>query len=236
MRPLRGELLWEAWERGVKQGHLDRPLTLLAVACPGRRWEELAGLSLAQREVELLQLRSITFGDTLRGCVPCSFCATRLEMEIQVSSILERAEALNAPDAASWRHDGCVFTMRRATTRDLSALASAPDPRRRLLELCTVCEPTGGSVVGDCEALAVEHFNRLNEGAETRLTLQCPACSATDQVDLDIGRFLWAEVRHAALTTLREVHELASAYGWSEAEILDLSSTRRAMYLGMIDA
>jgi hypothetical protein len=53
-------------------------------------------------------------------------------------------------------------------------------------------------------------------------------------VDLDIGRFLWMEVRHAALALLRDVHELASAYGWREDEILTMNSARRAMYLGMV--
>ncbi len=35
---------------------------------------------------------------------------------------------------------------------------------------------------------------------------------------------------------LSEVHALASAYGWSEREILGLSVARREFYLGMVRA
>ena len=49
---------------------------------------------------------------------------------------------------------------------------------------------------------------------------------------LDIGSFVWAEIESRARRVLGEVHALASAYGWSEAETLSLSAVRRASYLG----
>jgi hypothetical protein len=129
------------------------------------------------------------------------------------------------------------FTTRPATTRDLVEIASARDPRRRLLELCTSVENGDpASALGACEDRAVEQFNRLNEGAETRFTLPCPACGAADQVDLDIGRYFWTEVRHRALNLLREVHELARSCGWTERAILEMPAVRRACYLEMARA
>lgn len=232
MRTLQGDLLLEAWERGANQGALERPLTLLAVARPDRSWDELADISLAQLQMELLLLRRASFGDALRSCAPCPLCATRLELELQVSSILPE-ETLKAPCEATWRHDAVVHRMRPVTSRDLASLRSVQDPRKRLLDLCTRTDPTDGCAAAHCRALAMEHFNRLNEGTEIRLTLQCPTCSGTEQVDLDVGRFVWMEVRHAALMLLREVHQLAAAYGWSESEILAMSSVRRSMYLGI---
>ena len=47
---------------------------------------------------------------------------------------------------------------------------------------------------------------------------------------------LWAEISARAQHLLREVHLLASAYGWSEQQILELSPTRRASYLRMVSA
>ncbi|MFL6301908.1 MAG: hypothetical protein ACJ72H_00065 [Candidatus Sulfotelmatobacter sp.] len=235
MRTLHGDLLLEAWERGANQGDLERPLTLLAVAWPGRSWEELADLGLAQLQMELLLLRRASFGDALRSCAPCPLCATRLELDLQISSILPK-EILRTPGEATWRHDGVVHSMRAVTSRDLASLRSARDPRKRLLDLCTRTDPPDGCTAARCQAVAMEHFDRLNEGTEMRLTLQCPTCSGTDQVDLDVGRFVWMEVRHAALTLLREIHQLATVYGWSESEILALSNVRRSMYLGMATA
>src|SRR5262249_23349991 len=234
MLPLKGELLVEAWERGASETDLLRPLTMLAVASDDRTWDELAALSIAERDLELLRLRQLTFGDALRGYLRCSSCATRVEFEISVSSLVDRLEVLRPRAEATWQTERFVFSMRPVTSRDLAAIVSAPDPRRRLLARCTSAESRDVEVaLSSCADLAGDQFNQLNEGAETRLTLPCPACSAVDHADLDIGRFLWAEVRHAAVTVLREVHDLASAYGWSEASILSMNGARRAMYLEM---
>jgi hypothetical protein len=231
MRPLKGDLLLGAWERGASQSDLARALTMLAVACD-RTQDDLADLSIAERDLELLRLRRLMFGDALRGCLPCGECATRVEFEISVSSILDRLEALRPPAEAVWRTERFGFSMRAVTSRDLAAIVGSADPRRGLLARCTSVEALDAEVaLSSCEDLAVAQFNQLNEGAETRFAVLCPACGAVDHADLDIGRFLWAEVRHTGLTMLRDVHDLASAYGWSEASILSMNDARRAMYL-----
>lgn len=235
MRALQGDLLLEAWERGASQGDLERPLTLLSVGWPERSWDELVDTSLTQLQMELLLLRRASFGDALRSSVPCPLCAARLELELRVSSMLPEG-TLKPPCETTWEHDDVVHWMRPVTSRDLASIASVGDRRKRLLELCTRTDPAGGCTTARCDALAMEHFNRLNEGTEIRLTLQCPTCSRMEKVDLDIGRFVWMEVRHAALLLLREVHRLAAAYGWSEREILAMSNARRSMYLGIASA
>jgi hypothetical protein len=47
----------------------------------------------------------------------------------------------------------------------------------------------------------------------------------------DIVSFLWTEIAAEAKRLLREVHILASAYGWREADIFSLSPLRRQFYL-----
>ena len=82
--------------------------------------------------------------------------------------------------------------------------------------------------------LAVETFDRLQADAEISIELICPECGTSRSVDLDIGRFLWTEIRSAAMRLMRDVHVLASAYGWQESAILAMSDTRRRTYLEMI--
>ena len=79
--------------------------------------------------------------------------------------------------------------------------------------------------------LALRTFEQLQSSSEISIDLQCAECSRTHAIDLDLGRFVWTEVRHAASRLMREVHELASAYGWQEASILAMSSNRRNAYL-----
>ena len=49
----------------------------------------------------------------------------------------------------------------------------------------------------------------------------------------DVAAFLWAAVERWALLTLRDVHQLALAYGWGEGDVLALSPLRRQLYLEM---
>jgi hypothetical protein len=232
MTTLSGALLLEAWDRAAGAGTLARPLSLLAAACPDPPAGAWLDVSLSDVDIELLRLRRATFGDAIRGTLPCSSCGTSLEFAVSASSMLDQLTALRPPAPAVWDAGGVRFSMRPATTRDLAAISSAPAPRRALLARCVEVEPTSArDALFESENRALEEFNRLNEGAESWIALPCPACGAVERVTLDIGHFVWLEVRHAAIALLRQVHELASAYGWSEAEILAMNERRRAMYV-----
>jgi hypothetical protein len=50
----------------------------------------------------------------------------------------------------------------------------------------------------------------------------------------DIVPYLWTEINAWAMRLLREIHSLATAYGWREADILAMSAVRRHWYLEMI--
>ena len=54
------------------------------------------------------------------------------------------------------------------------------------------------------------------------------------EASLDPGLLYWAELAQRAQRLLSEVHRLASAYGWSEAEILGLDPDRREGYLELV--
>jgi hypothetical protein len=81
--------------------------------------------------------------------------------------------------------------------------------------------------IGRALALADPH-------AEIRLPLQCPACGHGWEETLDIASFTWEEIEARARRLLFDVHTLASAYGWTEAEILSLGASRRARYLELV--
>jgi hypothetical protein len=66
------------------------------------------------------------------------------------------------------------------------------------------------------------------------MSLRCPACTRNWTESFDIESFFWVELQAWAARILREIHQLASAYGWSEREILALPSFRRTTYLNLI--
>jgi hypothetical protein len=70
--------------------------------------------------------------------------------------------------------------------------------------------------------------------AEVQLALACPACRHQWQVSFDIVSYFWSEINARSQRLLWEVHALASAYGWREADILAISPQRRQFYLEMV--
>ena len=70
--------------------------------------------------------------------------------------------------------------------------------------------------------------------AEVQLDLTCPSCAHRWQLTFDIVSFFWMEISAQAKRLLREVHILARAYSWREADILSLSPARRQFYLEMV--
>ena len=54
------------------------------------------------------------------------------------------------------------------------------------------------------------------------------------QAALDVAADFWLELHAWARGMLREIHTLARAYGWREADILALSPARRRHYLQLV--
>ena len=68
-----------------------------------------------------------------------------------------------------------------------------------------------------------------------RFSLTCQGCGHEWAAVFDIVTFFWAELVAQAKRLLREVHQLARAYGWRESEILAMSSQRRHTYLELVN-
>lgn len=79
------------WERGEGQYGLERALTILSVAYPERSRQELASLSIGQRDTLLLELRQQIFADTLGGFAKCEKCAARVEYSLRTREIMAAA-------------------------------------------------------------------------------------------------------------------------------------------------
>lgn len=229
MNPLSSDGVLSAWEAGRRQPPVERALTLLACAT-GKDPAEFGPLSMGQRNTRLLELRRRLFGDSLDAWLECGACRQKLEFTASVSGLLEQEGAREQNVRIEDR--GRRFVLRFPTSDDLMALRADGSPLA-LVERCLIA--------GDATQLDEELSNmaaaRVVEAdhlAEVQIDSRCPGCGVTCQGILDVGEFLWMEIQAHAMALLREVHTLASAYGWSETHILDLSPIRRAAYLNMI--
>ena len=223
----------DAWGRAAAQPPLERAITLLATAAgPGAREDDLANLPIGERDAALLRLRAQLFGDRAVAVVDCPRCAGRLETAFQASDLLEPRPA---DSVLTFVAGGREVTLRRVTTADLRAVAGAPTAAA-LLERVIVAPP--GSDLPEFDQWLEEAARRLamaDPQAHVEMAVRCPECSAEWTEGFDIATFLWQEFETWATRTMHEVHVLASAYGWSEREILDLPPWRRRRYLELVE-
>jgi hypothetical protein len=239
MRALTGDLLLTAWDRCTSEHDLNRAVTMLAIALSGSSREQMAELSLGERNVLLLRLHEMSFGPRLRGFAACSQCGADLEFALAADSLAEHLETQRAKGAGEPNAGERQLEMRPVNTRDLLATLDVPDVAQaqdRLLARCLgAAEAVDGGALRTRPAV-VETFERINAAAELSCIIACPACASAETLDLDLARFLWLEVHHAARRLIDEVDALAGAYGWSERSIIRMSPQRRGAYLEMLSA
>ena len=243
--------LLDVWEQGVAQPAVHKALLLLHALLPDESPEALAARSIGQRNSLLLTLREWLFGAQFESVAMCPECGERLELFFETADI--RAEAPREPEVTPAPEEalgldvaGYAVQFRLPNSADLASVMGYEDPaaaQRVLLARCVLSvDHAGVPVDGDTpETLPAEVVDAIVDGMEQAdpqanivLALTCPACGHEWQAVLDILTYVWDELDAWARRALREVHYLASTYGWSEAEILNLRPWRRQIYMDLI--
>jgi hypothetical protein len=233
--------LLSAWEAGAGQSPADRALTLLRLVMPQESDESRAALSLGQRERWLLSLRKAAFGPRLSALVTCAACGHVMEFDFAVDDL---PTDTNAEDCVMVELDGFKVRARQPNGEDMRAVAAAraEDAESILLRRCVIQAEREGQSIDGVQlpgSVLAEIERRLAEAdglVDLRLDAPCAHCGAESSTAFDVGEFLWAELDAYASRLLSEVHELASAYGWAENDILSMSATRRRIYLEWVRA
>lgn len=232
MRTLSDSAVLELWERATPLHSLDRGLMVLAATLPEAAGNSPADWPLGRRNSALAQWHCAMFAPNLDAWIACPQCGDQLEFAIDARSLIAGEER-----PASLRVEVHGRSFRLPTSRDLARLAAERDPvaaEQGLLASC--CLDANGTEHWPEEELEEigEVLAAADPLAETRLAFHCPNCAAEWKENLDVVEFLWAELDAKAKRLLREIHTLASAYGWTETEVLRLSVARRSSYLRMV--
>ena len=231
-------MLLQAWESGAAAGPLDRAPSLLHSlgAVPASvRTEEL---SVGQCDARLFELRRAMFGEMLEVVATCPACQTEVELTVALAELQPPVREGHVPPLTV-QADGYTLVCRIPCNEDLRVLArrGGEVTFRDLLERCVLeVTPPGGPSVAPRELpeataeAVVEALAESDPGAQTALRVCCP-CGSEWVGELDIRDVMWSDLTEWVSRTLAEVHRLARAYGWSEAEILAMSGWRRHWYL-----
>jgi|SRR6185437_7195347 len=239
MRSLTNSDLITLWERGSGMHPLDRGLLVLNTAFPDSR-VQVADWILGQRNQALLELHCSLFGARLQAWAVCESCGEKMEFTLNARGFLQQSNA--AGEDATVEFNGQTF--RLPTSRDLAAASRQADVEQAAMKLIELCSRNaGGSHRSNVKQWTSEDLEQVGDKmaladplAEIRLAIACPACESESVETVDVTSFLWAKIEGCAKRLLWEVHTIASAYGWTESEVLALGPTRRARYVEMAQA
>ncbi|MFI9173359.1 T4 family baseplate hub assembly chaperone [Streptomyces lincolnensis] len=228
--------LLAAWEAGLAEAPARRALLLHRTARPDVEAERLPVLPVGEREADLFTLRRALFGERMQVRLECAACGEDMEFDLDAGELAGSA-AGRGESVVRVRRDGWDVEFRLPGAADLTAAARAADPRTALLARCLVTAERDGTAVPAQELpepvrrRIAEEVEAADPGADLTLNVACPECGQATRAELDIASYLWTELDAWARDVLLDVHLLATAYGWSEPEILALSPLRRRYYL-----
>jgi hypothetical protein len=241
MQPVSTAALLDVWERGQTLGAVHRALLLVSAAHPEVPLETLAAWPIGERDRHVFELREQVFGRRIDGFSACPACSEKLELSFATSDLQHPAAQAAEQQVEA---DGHHVTFRLPNSLDLLEISTADGDvataETQLLRRCIRKVECRGATV-ELEAVptpvaqrVVQQMAEADPQAVVELALACPACSHRWSEPFDIVTFFWREIEVWAQRLLRDVHTLASAYGWTESEILALSPQRRRLYLEMI--
>ena len=245
MRPFSASDLLSVWERGMDRPPADKALILLRAAFPDAPPMELSNLSIGQRDLCLLGLRELTFGSHMSGLAACPECKEKVEVDFDIRDVVPETTRIPDLDKAfkssnEVRLDLPEWKIRFRlpnNTDMMSASASEIQTPMDLLAACLLEVQHNGRQAGKddlteevVETIAEQMIQR-DPYISISMGLKCPSCGHEWPMILDILSYFMSEINNWAMRILHVVHHLASAYGWSESDILTMSAWRRQKYL-----
>jgi hypothetical protein len=216
--------------------------------------ETLQQLSLGDRAILLLCARRLTFGGEIDCVLKCPQCDENMDFQLHIDQLLTPIPAdaprryfeetviaagerykvrLRVPCGAdfeeSLRHHGmttsesirvvlahCVEWARKEADTEMHATIPLDEWPEELAQRVS------------------DRLGEFDPQAEIALQLQCPACRHQFSSSFDCGEYFFRELSAREDCLYREVHQLALAYHWSEADILSMSSRKRQHYLDLL--
>lgn len=205
---------------------------------PMLRPGQAAILAAADRDRLLAAIYRDTFGSRIAGTVTCHACGKAFDLDfdlIELQRALQPAET-PAPVADNGHiafalADGRRF--RLPTGEDEMAVwhLSADDALAELLRRCVL----KGDPNVDPESIQAT-MKAVAPLMDAELDGHCPECGENQAIHFDIQRYLLSALQAEQPRLIQEIHRLATAYGWTLREILDLTRSQRQAHANLIEA
>ena len=237
--------LLDVWESAYARPPAEQALCLLSASQPNVPWNDLAALTIGQRDARLLELRQSLWGSQMLALAGCPDCRESLEFGLDVRQLLAAGADVEQPKEMALKVDGYSLALRLPTALDAVAAAAEEDvdaSRSLLIDRCVLSAEQDGvdasaeELPDEVVAAVARKIGAADPLTDIQLDLACPACGHHWAAAFDIVSFFWNEIEVWAKRMLRDVHTLAKEYGWAERDILAMRPARRQFYLESVGA
>lgn len=193
--------------------------------------------SVGTRNGALLRLLALTeSADRFPVQARCTepSCAEAFEMELPLAALVDPAQS-PVPLTVVLSENRTV-SLRRPTGEDVRNWQGARYASRQEAVAAMIgALVLDGPVMPADEPALAEALSAWDPLVALTVSCQCPACGVENEVQIDLESIALARLDTRQRALLREVHQLASHYGWTESEVLAIAPARRARYLALIE-
>lgn len=219
---------------------------LLAITEPSAACSPSASVSLWQLSVatRLKRLLHVVRDTLALGALPVRLhcaaprCGQWLEFDLPLADLDELHD--ESSDGNLLLFQGGRYgplTFRRPTGEDLQRWRGTPVSITSVVSDLLV--PESATSVSSAELPPAEDlfaaFAEFDALIAFEFTSTCPHCGQTQDHGVDLEQTALQRLHTLQLCLYRENHRLALAYGWSEAEILQMPRRRRLRYLAQME-
>lgn len=238
--PITGAFELSLAESGSAEASLPRRVTIVLssalehVGGVPATVERVHALAVGDRQFLMRQLAVLLDQDMVWLSSTCASCERGFDVQIEQSRLPVKEAGASFPFAmapASWG----ACRVRVPSGEDQEAAVHIGDDRAatRLLARRCALDPVPETIreLSDMDIARIEHaVEHAAPEVTTIVQSACPECGHANEVYVDPYACLTA----TAGSLWDDIHDLASAYHWSERDILALSRARRQTYLRRI--
>ena len=190
-----------------------------------------AQIVTADRDRLLALLYIHTYGAKIESTVNCTACGQKFDLDFWLDELLRHYQLAAVSDNGQYEVEPGI-RFRLPTGEDeiiINGLAEA-EAERQLLERCLL----QGNAETDNEKVQLK-MAELAPVLSMQMQAICPECSNEQHVQFDMQSFFLTKLRQERPSLIREIHNIASHYHWSQQEILSLPRNLRKEYAALIE-
>lgn len=197
-----------------------------------------AHITTADRDRLLVSIYRDLYGNGIDSTIDCAFCGEPFDVNFLLDDLLAFTQPVpdetvtTTPDGLFQHSDGTGFRLPTGTDELAVVGLPAAEAAEQLLQRCLTVS-TDPADKGDQVQAAMQAMAPL---LDMDLGARCPECGQAQSVQFSMQSFLLNRMKNEQKQVAAEVHQLASAYRWSHAELVGLPRRLRRMYLGFIQS